>query len=84
MKYEKKDIETFLVDYTCSHFGCDSSAVYSADNFFREGLIDSFGFMQLIMEIERACGIGFSQEELMTNSFSNLKDMVKTIEKKRG
>ena len=54
------------------------------DNFFEKGAIDSFGIMELIIELESHYEITFTQEEFQDNRFSNIQGLSEIIHGKIG
>ena len=49
-------------------------------NIFLEGLIDSFGMLQLIAEIEKITGIEIGDEALTISNFASAEDISKLVE----
>lgn len=54
------------------------------DNFFEKGAIDSFGIMELIIELESQYEITFTQEEFQDHRFSNIQGLSEIIHGKIG
>lgn len=57
-------------------------SVTTASNLFELGLIDSFGFVELVSFIEREFRIKFTDEELIGSSLNSLDNMVAAIRMK--
>ena len=49
-------------------------------NLFEAGLIDSFGMLELIMEIETIIGKSLNEEDLTVGSFSTVAEIVRLVE----
>ncbi len=49
------------------------------ENYFELGLIDSFGILELITEIETHYGIGLTQDHFEQRRFSTLKGLAEII-----
>jgi acyl carrier protein len=46
---------------------------------FREGLIDSFGYVQLVAFLEQEFGIKIGEDELMTDALSTVPNMERLV-----
>lgn len=57
-------------------------AVTADSNLFDLGLIDSFGFVELVSFIEREFHIKFTDEELISSSLNSLANMTAAIRMK--
>ena len=49
---------------------------------FRLGLIDSFGFIELVSFLESEFHLTFTEEELVSGALSTLENMVVTVRRK--
>jgi len=49
---------------------------------FQEGLIDSFGFVELVAFLEKAFGIQFEESEFTTSSLNSVANIVATVKRK--
>ena len=80
----KSDIETIVKDYMAKHFlfEFDDKKITDSTNLFQSGLIDSFGFVELITFIESQFKIKLSNEALISNSMNSLSGIVKIINQK--
>jgi acyl carrier protein len=68
--------ETLLID-----FGDDPSAVSEEANLFESGLIDSFGFVQLVAFLEKTFDIKISDDEVLSDalsSFAKIRSFIDT------
>jgi acyl carrier protein len=51
-------------------------------NLFQLGIIDSFGYIQLISYLEKEFGIKFTEEEFLSNGLVSLSSVVNSVFKK--
>ncbi len=75
----KSTMVEFLQDTLLFEF--DDNITEKTD-LFKEGIIDSYGYIQLLNYIKSTYGIEFTKEEILSNVITNLSDMVKLIELK--
>ena len=66
--------ETFLFEF--------SSEVTVYSNLFAEGIIDSFGYVQLITFLKGEFALTFSDEELISNVLVSCSDMTDFVSRK--
>lgn len=69
--------ETFLFEF--------DEEISEESNLFQQGVIDSFGYIQLINFLGREFGLVFSEKEVLSNvlvSFANISEFV--LQKLRG
>jgi len=66
--------ETFLFQF-------DNDVTETTD-LFKAGIMDSFGYIQLMRFIQTTFGITFSKEELLSNVVTTLSGIVATVESK--
>lgn len=52
-------------------------------NLFQLGLIDSFGFVELVSFLEREFQVRFSDEELVDGTLNSLANIVASVRSKR-
>jgi len=62
-------------------FGQD---VTGTTNLFKEGIMDSFGYVQLITFLESEFGITYSEDDMFTNVLVSLDSIVASVRLKRG
>ena len=77
----KEIIRKFLQNQFLFEF--DENSITSHTNLFTSGLVDSFGFVELISFLEFKFQIKFLDEELLSNSLNSLDSITKTIEEKQ-
>lgn len=56
--------------------------VTDATDLFKAGIMDSYGYIQLMRFIQTTFGISFSKEELLSNVVTPLSGIVAAIESK--
>jgi acyl carrier protein len=49
---------------------------------FDANLLDSFGLIELVGELEREFGIGFSAEDLIIQNFANIKSITEFVRRR--
>lgn len=73
-------VESRVRGYMTEHFEIDfSGQVDEKTDLFEQGLVDSFGFVELVKFLEKEFEIRFSDEELFSyqlNTLTNITDMV--------
>ena len=75
----KKKIKTFLEEHLLVDF---KNGIDESTNLFEVGLIDSYGYMELVKFLEGEFLIQFSNAELISSSFTSLSNLVKIVEEK--
>ena len=65
-------------------FEFDGELISPDTNLFVAGVLDSFGFVQLITFLEETYQIKFTDEELLGNQLNSLSDMVEIVSRKTG
>ena len=74
--------QTFLTQEFLFEF--DGQLISSHTNLFVVGVLDSFGFVQLITFLEETYQIKFTDEELLGNQLNSLSNMVEIVSRKTG
>lgn len=77
----KQDIQEWLVGWFADHTGKtkDEILAHTAENYFDIGFIDSFGFVELIEDLEEKCGLRFSNDAFEDRDFAAIDGLVKII-----
>ena len=73
------EIREFLVRYISSQFGADPGRVEKSENLFGDGIIDSFGFVEMVIQIEKRFSISLAEDALMSGDFRNVDGMSRVI-----
>jgi len=73
-------IKSFLEDRLLVDFS--DPGLSEETNLFKEGIIDSYGYMETIKFLEFTFSIDFTQKELATASFVSLKNMKQKVKEK--
>ncbi len=76
------DIKDYVVGLIQKKYNIDESVNIDTLNYVEEGYIDSLGIIQFIAEIEDKFNIEFSDEEIMTNEFRIVGELIRLIERK--
>jgi D-alanine--poly(phosphoribitol) ligase subunit 2 len=79
MPQPKDIIRTFLEETFLFQFG---DVVGPTSDLFKEGVIDSYGYIELVRFLEREFGITLSDEELLSNVLVSLDDMTAFVEQR--
>lgn len=77
----KETIQTHLEEQFSVHFG---DGIESGDDLFENGVIDSFGLVDLVSFLEKSFDVHFTDEELMSPLMASLDGMVEMITSKKG
>jgi D-alanine--poly(phosphoribitol) ligase subunit 2 len=74
-------IRSHIVSYMESAFLFRfDTEVTDATDLFKAGIMDSYGYMQLMRFIQSAFGVKFSREELLSNVITSLAGIVTAVE----
>ena len=72
-------------NFMCSNFMFEfDQEITTSSNLFKTGVIDSFGYIQLISFIQDTFSVSYSDEEMLTNILESLDKIVASIDKKTG
>lgn len=72
-------------NFMCSNFMFEfDQDITASSNLFKTGVIDSFGYIQLISFIQDTFSVSYSDEEMLTNILESLDKIVASIDKKTG
>jgi acyl carrier protein len=77
-------IRQYLAETLLIEFGDDPSAVAEDANLFESGLIDSFGFVQLVAFLEKTFDIKISDDEVLSDALSSFAKIRSFVETKVG
>jgi acyl carrier protein len=79
MSDRKEQVKNFIVDNFL--FG-DSKKLKDDTDFFREGIVDSTGMIELVGFIETEFPVKVEDEELVVSNFSSLNHVAAYLERK--
>ena len=77
-------IRQYLAETLLIEFGDTPGATSEDENLFESGLIDSFGFVQLVSFLEKSFDIKISDDEVMSDSLSSFAKIRSFVEAKVG
>jgi acyl carrier protein len=77
----RQELQRSLEDTFLFEFG---GAVNEDSNLFRLGLVDSFGYIQMLRDLEMRYGIRFGDDELLDNVLVSLSSIVGAVTAKIG
>ena len=69
MKCEQAQVVKIVADFACRTRGADPKAVKADTPLFREGLVDSFGLVELIAELETGLNVVLPEGSLIPEDF---------------
>lgn len=80
-----EEIKIWLVQWFSNKSAISSEKVMemSQDNYFESGLVDSFGFITMLSDIEEKYGVSFSNDDFLDRSFATIDGLVCMINKKK-
>lgn len=78
------ETEQRLCDYLASHFGVDTSAIDSETPLISSGLIDSFGMVELLLEIESMSGQKVDPGDVTLENLDSISRMATLVHQLRG
>jgi len=76
----RNELRRYLEENFLFEFGGD---VTEESNLFRLGLIDSFGYIQMIRHLETMYGVRFSEDELLSNVLVSFAGILACVESKK-
>lgn len=77
-------IRQYLVETLLIEFSDDASGVSEDANLFESGLIDSFGFVQLVAFLEKEFAIKISDDEVLSDALSSFAKIRTFVASKVG
>ena len=77
-------IRQYLAETLLIEFGEAPDATSEDENLFESGLIDSFGFVQLVSFLEKTFAIKISDDEVMSDALSSFAKIRTFVEAKVG
>jgi Phosphopantetheine attachment site. len=72
-------IKQYLISNSLAEF--DAGVTENSD-LFKEGFLDSFGYIELVKFLEKSFGIRFTDEELVSNRLNTLKNITEMVQGK--
>ena len=75
----REKIRTFLCDTYFIEFG---DQLRDEDHLFHKGVLDSFGFIQMVAFLEREFQIKITQEEMLSDALTSVLKMSALIQRK--
>jgi acyl carrier protein len=88
MKLLTADVEKIratITDYLSNKFAVNlGDSINDQTDLFQEGLIDSFGFVELVSFLEKTFEIRFEDRELTFDSLNTVSNIVSSVEKKKA
>ncbi len=82
MQAGEKEIRSFIVENLL--FGRDDGTLKPDTSFLDSGIIDSTGVMELVMFVEKTCGIKVEDQELDPQNLDSISRLAKFIERKQA
>lgn len=80
-----EELSEIVKKQICEFLGIEQNNSERQDiDFFNDGILDSFGMMQLITFIEEEFNIKFDEEEILSNQIKNLSGLVDIVVHKIG
>lgn len=78
---DKQKIRDFMTEQFLFEF---DDEITPRTNLFTTGIIDSFGFVELVAYLEAEFGIKFTDEELLSGRFNSFKSLVSIVKEKQA
>ncbi len=81
-----EDIKIWLEEWFSNNSSkaIDEIRKKSEENYFTEGLVDSFGFISLLSDIEEKYGATFNNDDFLDRSFATINGLANMINNKRN
>lgn len=77
------EIRQYIIDSVIAMTGLQPDVILKSQNIFELGM-DSFGFIQLISDIETNYNVSFEPDDLMTEGFRSVEGIIEAVEQKRS
>ncbi len=76
-----EEIKNWLVQWFSNNSSKSTDEVLEliSEDYFTSGLIDSFGFLSLLSDIEERFGTTFSNEDMLDRSFATISGLANII-----
>lgn len=72
-------IKEYLISNSLAQF---DAGVTEYSDLFKEGFLDSFGYIELVKFLEKTFSIRFTDEELVSNKLNTLKNITDMVQGK--
>jgi acyl carrier protein len=82
MQAVDKEIRNFIVQNFL--FGRDDGSLKADTSFLESGIIDSTGVMELVMFVEKNCGVKVEDHELDPANLDSISSLARFIERKQA
>lgn len=81
-----EDIKIWLEEWFSNNSSksIDEVKAKGDENYFAEGLVDSFGFISLLSDIEEKFGVTFNNDDFLDRSFATINGLAKMINTKKN
>ncbi len=79
---KEKEIRQFIVENFL--FGRDDGTLKEDTSLLDKGIIDSTGVMELVMYVEKQCGVKVEDEELDPQNLDSISRLARFIERKQA
>lgn len=81
-----KDIKQTVRAYIADNFmmGADAAKFADGDSFIEQHVIDSTGFLELVMFLEETYGVVVSDEEMVPENLDSLDNIAAYVSRKRA
>lgn len=83
--YSMEEIKKWLIKWFSNKSAMSIGKVteLSQNNYFESGLVDSFGFITLLSDIEEKYGVSFSNDDFLDRSFATIDGLANMINNKK-
>ncbi len=78
------DIKYALVEFLCKNFMVDEDEIDLNESLIDQGIIDSFGLVEISAFLESAYGIVTQQEQMVRDNFGSVHKIVAYVERWRS
>lgn len=78
------EIQAWLSDWFAERNPDRDSPLAPTENYYDAGLVDSFGIIELIEEIEKKYDIMFDDDEFTQPAFMTIEGLAKLVQQKRA
>lgn len=75
----RNEIQMIVLQYIVDHYLVDPDGLTPDLDLFREGIIDSFGFVELVTFLETQFKVKFDNEDLVSDNLNTISNIVKTV-----
>jgi acyl carrier protein len=79
----ESNIKDIFIDFVCQHFIVESNEIDHDKSMIDEGIIDSFGLVEIATFLEQEFHISITDTDMIRDNFGSVNKIVKFVSRKR-